>query len=123
METIENLDELRQRLFDNVKKLSVNESKVPKEELTTGKYAKAYSELVHNIDEDRKKYCLCLVFPFQVPERILPTVKQQISNCKLIQNLNKDTSSALYNDYDVEKMENICEVYNQRVVDIIDSYR
>jgi len=114
-----NLNEIRERLYENVRKLSLNEQNLSKEELLSDKYKVAYTRLKEQIKKDMADYVQYTVFCIRVPETKVDEIKQRFKDFGITTGIGKDAGSAIYKEYNVEKLESICEAYNQRCYNII----
>lgn len=120
LQEYEDIKEVRERLDNNIKKLAKNESALGKEKLKSEKYIAAYTKLLKQIKTDTDKYVGSIVFAVMIPKSKSEIIVNQITQSGLMQSLNNDAVNAVYKDYDIEKLDEICTLYNQRVSDLVD---
>lgn len=112
----EDIIQIRERLNNNIKKLAKNEASIGKKQLQE-KYATAYAKLLDSIKEDANKYVNEIVFAVWIPSTKKDTIVS-IINEEIMGGLKKDSSDAIFKEYDIEKLDSVCSLYNQRVHDI-----
>ncbi len=119
MKEYEDMKEIRERLDNNVKKLAKNVSALGKDTLKS-EYKTAYTKLMDQIKTDTGKYVNGIVFSVMVPSSKSEVIIKQLQS-DFTKSLQKDVITAVYNEYDLEKLDEICTLYNQRLCDMIEN--
>lgn len=132
------LREVKEKLQIAEKKLKINEERISKEDLA-GKYKKPYerlkSEIVayenqikqlkQQIRAEGSDYANNLIYGIQIPvSEAWETHKQEIlqvlSSTEFKGDAPKKIAIYLFEECDLEKLERLCELYNQKVYDTVE---